>query len=233
MKKKTAEGQKSLNAKANPEHPENVSGGNDLRQFDSILLGLGFAALLVPFALQKIIPFPNLASALAPDLIFTAAIAWLTWPCFRERLKARSRDAWAVSTAAFAVAIVICGSLKKMGIDEGQLYGVGPKTFFILVVYAPIVEEVLFRYALWTPLEHRFGPYPALITTSVIFSLSHLFGYFDAPAQLREALLAQGAVTLAFGMVIGAIYLRTRSISIAMLGHAFANLGAFIIMTLT
>lgn len=51
--------------------------------------------------------------------------------------------------------------------------------FFTLVVFTPIVEEMVFRKALFGIVEPKFGHVAAIISTGLIFGLMHVLSYGD------------------------------------------------------
>ncbi len=46
--------------------------------------------------------------------------------------------------------------------------------FLIVVVVAPLCEEVVFRGLLWGALERRWGPWVAMVVSTVVFAVAHL-----------------------------------------------------------
>jgi uncharacterized protein len=82
-----------------------------------------------------------------------------------------------------------------------------------VVVVAPVGEELVFRGAMLTGLERRYGPRSALILTSVLFGLLHATP--TAPAPALTATVA--------GFLLGAVALHTGSILPAIALHAGVN----------
>ena len=85
----------------------------------------------------------------------------------------------------------------------------------LAVVIAPITEEILFRGIILRGLLGRWHPWVAVLITSVLFALMH----FNP---------AQAPIAIAIGMVLGWLYVRTRSLGICILGHAFNNAAAYL-----
>ena len=93
-------------------------------------------------------------------------------------------------------------------------------TILLIVVVAPVVEEAIFRGVVLNGLASRFGAWPAIAVTSVVFAAVHLDLWRSVP--------------LAFlGAVLGALAWWTRSIWPAVLAHALVNGFAFLIATLS
>ncbi len=82
---------------------------------------------------------------------------------------------------------------------------------FVLLVYAPLAEELIFRGILLQRWSTKWGLRWGLIASSGLFGLLH----FNNPVGL----------TL-FGLVMGLLYIRTRSLWVPIACHALNNLGA-------
>jgi membrane protease YdiL (CAAX protease family) len=81
---------------------------------------------------------------------------------------------------------------------------------FLLVIVAPLTEELLFRDIIFRGLLSRFRPVAAIVITALLFAAVHL-----NPWQFFSALL--------LGVALGWFYLRTVSIALCVLAHAFMN----------
>jgi membrane protease YdiL (CAAX protease family) len=81
---------------------------------------------------------------------------------------------------------------------------------FVLVVVAPLTEEVLFRGLILRGLLSRHGARLAIVLSAALFALMHM-----NPWQMISASL--------FGVLFGWWYHRTRSIVPGLIGHALAN----------
>lgn len=92
-------------------------------------------------------------------------------------------------------------------------------TFIMGVVCAPIVEEVIFRYILQGWLREKIkkgGAFFAVLISGTLFALGHV----AAPVDLL--------LYLPSGLLWGAIYEKTRCISLTICIHSVINLIAFI-----
>lgn len=74
----------------------------------------------------------------------------------------------------------------------------------VVVLIAPIVEEIFFRGLLLRSLEARFGPGPALLGSSALFGLAH-FQWLQLPALVMFGLVA-AALTQRYGRLGPAIF---------------------------
>lgn len=81
---------------------------------------------------------------------------------------------------------------------------------FSVCIFAPIVEEVIFRGILWYPLEKYLSSNVALALTSVLFACAHV--------DLLHAI-----AVFPLGVLFGILRKRTGSIWPAMIAHAANN----------
>ncbi len=89
--------------------------------------------------------------------------------------------------------------------------------FLVLVVLAPLVEEVIFRGFMLPAFIRRFGVVWGVLVTSILFGLVHW--------QLNV-----GIITFMMGLLLAWIYLRTRSLLPAIMFHSLKNLVAFLLI---
>ncbi len=83
-------------------------------------------------------------------------------------------------------------------------------------IYAPIVEETLFRGFLWRGLAaSRLGNWGAWLLTSVLFGASHAITYSADPGTLILAAI--------MGLIFGLVRWRTGSSTAAMITHFLCN----------
>jgi membrane protease YdiL (CAAX protease family) len=158
----------------------------------------------------------------------------ISWGTNRRELFALRRpESWprALGLAALALVVIwIAGAALSPFLDATDEQGLVPDDwdssragafalFFVVVtVGAPIVEELTYRglgFALLAP----FGAWVAIVTTGILFGLAH--GLFVALPVLTI-----------FGIAIGWLRARTRSIYPPMLLHATFN-GAALILSVT
>jgi len=91
--------------------------------------------------------------------------------------------------------------------------------WMVMLVAAPITEELLFRGLLYRGLESRLGAAATIVLTSVVFGLLHAPGF----GWIR--VVATGSLGLLFGW----LRWRTGSTSVSILAHATVNfIGAMI-----
>ena len=88
----------------------------------------------------------------------------------------------------------------------------GPLLFVLIVgIGAPIVEELFFRGLVLRSFEKRWGPWVALVATSVWFGATHFQ-------------VLQLAALVGVGLVLGLLVLRTGRLGLAIMAHMGFNL---------
>ncbi len=99
----------------------------------------------------------------------------------------------------------------------GRYFGAGRHpvwAFLLMVVIAPVTEELFFRGLILRGMLGRCPPPTAILATAVLFALAHL-----NPWQALSA--------LSLGTLVGFFYFRTRSLLPPLLGHALANAAVY------
>jgi CAAX protease family protein len=91
----------------------------------------------------------------------------------------------------------------------------------LLVVAAPIVEEMLFRGLIYRGLEAKFGAFPTIAFTSVLFGLVHYPG-FGWPRVIAAGCL---------GVVFGLMRWRTGTTTASIVAHTAVNFTAASVYT--
>ena len=101
---------------------------------------------------------------------------------------------------------------KKWFVVPDSPWGLG-LAFFLVVVLAPLAEELFFRGWLYTALRWRFGFAGALWTTAILFALAHW-----------ESTHLYALAILPMGLVLGYLRERTGSTRATTLFHMLYNL---------
>jgi uncharacterized protein len=101
-------------------------------------------------------------------------------------------------------------SLMELGSQDGIF------SFLLLVIAAPILEELLFRGIILDGLLKRYSPLVSILISSFLFGIAHL-----NPWSFING--------LAIGMFSGWVYFKTRSILPSIIIHASANLSGFLL----
>lgn len=105
----------------------------------------------------------------------------------------------------------------------------GTETILFLLIVAPILEEMIFRFLLWQPIQ-RISQRPmfALIATSLIFSYSHLHAIWFVLPEVHNFIIYQAVYTLLLGLACGFYIYRYSSLTSAVLIHFAFNLGFYL-----
>ncbi|MEE4198668.1 MAG: type II CAAX endopeptidase family protein [Bacteroidales bacterium] len=104
-------------------------------------------------------------------------------------------------------------SIQKMFMDFAGNTGVF--SFILMVIAAPVLEELIFRGIILDGLLKKYSPVLSIFISSLLFGLVHL-----NPWQFVTGLI--------IGIFSGWIYYKTRSLSYSIIIHAAANLSGFI-----
>jgi len=93
---------------------------------------------------------------------------------------------------AAAVWIVIVGEDANSAVgnafgDVRGMWGWAVIVFAVVVIVAPVCEEIVYRGLLWGAVDRRWGRWPALLVTTVVFAVAHL-EWTRAPLLLVVAL---------------------------------------------
>lgn len=102
-----------------------------------------------------------------------------------------------------------------------------PEIVLFLVVIGPILEEFLFRGAIWNLLREWFrSPLVPYLVTSVLFAYAHFHEIKTAPEEFHGYIRYQAVYTLALGLLSGGVRMRFGLLG-AVLIHLSFNFGFF------
>lgn len=116
----------------------------------------------------------------------------------------------------FAVGVVLEPLLRLLP-DLSMNVGRGLWTILSLVVFAPVLEELLCRGVVLGSLRPKFGVTAAWLLSSLFFGVLHI-----QPVQVVSASVV--------GLILGFVYLATDSLWAAMILHAMNNAVAYLAM---
>ncbi len=116
-----------------------------------------------------------------------------------------------------AVGVVCEPVFKYLPHPDLTAVGRGGWTIFSLVVCAPVLEELLCRGLILGSLRKRYGVAVAWFLSSLFFGLMHL-----QPLQVVNAFI--------IGLILGYVYIETRSIWSVIILHALNNALAYIML---
>jgi uncharacterized protein len=112
--------------------------------------------------------------------------------------------------------IPMSDSVKKAFYEMAGQNGIS--AFILLVIAAPVLEELIFRGIILEGLIRNYSPLKSILISSFLFGLVHL-----NPWQFVTGFF--------IGIFIGWIYYKTRSLTFAIIIHASANLIAYFTRT--
>lgn len=104
-------------------------------------------------------------------------------------------------------------NIKRAFIDFGSQTGFF--TFLLMVIAAPILEELIFRGIILDGLLGKYSPAKSILVSSLLFGLVHL-----NPWQFVTGFI--------IGIFSGWVYYRSKSLSLSIIIHASANLSGFL-----
>lgn len=156
------------------------------------------AAVLAVFALYKLV-LRRLGSRKHDDLPLAPAL-----------------KQWGAGVGlGFGIMTVVVGIAALAGVYHIDGWGGGEDAVMVLVsagLVAGFIEEVLFRGILFRWIEEMLGSWAALAITSLLFGMAH-FGNDSA------TLFSSVAIALEAGILLGAAYMLTRSLWLAVGVH--------------
>ncbi len=203
---------------------------SETKTFGSIVLILSLSGLF-RFAIKQVIflfvqqtNFTDRMASMAAMLILTGILFGLSKKK-RTRLSVfPERFTWPYIGATVLFTVLLIASPSN--------YRGGMESVFLLAyscIVTPIFEEVLFRGYIWNKLngiwENKWATY---LTTSILFGLWHL-AYIDSIAfRVEDGLLSvmvwKVVTGLCFGIVLGAVRMKTKNCYAAILLHGVMNL---------
>ena len=203
---------------------------SETKTFGSIVLILSLSGLF-RFAIKQVIflfvqqtNFTDRMASMAAMLILTGILFGLSKKK-RTRLSVfPERFTWPYIGATVLFTVLLIASPSN--------YRGGMESVFLLAyscIVTPIFEEVLFRGYIWNKLngiwENKWATY---LTTSILFGLWHL-AYIDSIAfrvedGLLSVMVCKVVTGLCFGIVLGAVRMKTKNCYAAILLHGVMNL---------
>ncbi len=104
-----------------------------------------------------------------------------------------------------------------------------PEIIFQLLVIAPVVEELLFRLALWNCVEAFSNKPKTLVTiTTFLFALGHFTAYFYVPAEFKSFVIYQTIYATFLSIWVSIGKLKTHKMQTPVLVHFMFNLGFYL-----
>lgn len=165
------------------------------------------------------------------ELGFVVAAGLIYQDRIRLKIDQAQEAIYSFVPALVAGTLIFLG-LKPLGIVAPfEMRSFEPILFLVLI--GPVLEELIFRFALWNPLldlrrKRRGGVKTALIGTSLLFGYAHLHAIWFVGADLRPFLAYQTIYVLGLAAFCGFRLMKTGSILSPMFVHIGFNLGFFL-----
>lgn len=103
------------------------------------------------------------------------------------------------------------------------------KTVILLIAVAPVLEEFIFRMALWESIQALFKSQGlTLILTSLLFAIGHFTAYWLVPEQFQGFVVYQTIYVAFLGLVLGCRKVETGAVFSTIYLHFGFNLGFFL-----
>jgi len=177
----------------------------------------GVAALILGYEIGD--PY-GLLNVLLIALVSLPVLALLSWPTRSRLLGTRPSGkgtllAILVGVGCYAMAWAYATGLNSLFSSSSDLEIPAPPAWWIVVVFAPLLEEWMFRGLAWEAVRRIGGVRLTILVTSTLFALMHgLNGGFwlEFPHRLLG------------GLLLGVVRYRTGSIYPAILTHAVWNI---------
>ena len=163
--------------------------------------------------------------------VFEVIFAFLIWSIFRPNLALRfspDKSLGYAGVIALATGFGIYKLAAYASIDIPFDLSENETILFLLLI-GPVVEELVFRMALWEPLSNLL-PRTSLVIliSSAIFSFAHFVAWWHVPESLRAFVLYQTTYTFLLGLYCGWLRAKYGSILSNILFHALFNLAFFV-----
>jgi len=124
-----------------------------------------------------------------------------------------------------AVVLLIVAARLVAPLASGKGYHFDVQRLVSNAVIFALLEEAIFRGAIQTRLEAPLGATGAWIVTALLFGLNHYHALYVAAGRTVDAAAAlQLGYLTAFGLLLGIVFARTRSLLPSFLLHAANNL---------
>lgn len=192
-------------------------------------IGLVAAYLAVRFLFTRQLDGFGMYASYAFEAAFVALCLALHRKKFRLLPPKLPRAFLAQAAAALMLGMAVYQATKPFDIVIPFDFTRAETVFFLLAV-GPLLEELLFRQALWHALGSALkDPRRVLLATAALFSFAHFHAYFFMPEPLQPFVLYQTAYTLALGLWWGFSFQRSEQAFLVPLTLHFGfNLGFYL-----
>ena len=163
--------------------------------------------------------------------IFEVIFVAIMWFLYRSRIKF-SYDAKRDLLRDFAPSIVVGAAAfllaKPLGLIVPFDLRNGEAILFLLLI-GPILEELIFRMALWEQLQDLTKqPYVVLTITTLLFAYAHFQAIWFVPQEIHPFVIYQTSYVVPLALYCGLRRIQTGSMTSPIVIHLAFNLGFFL-----
>ncbi len=159
------------------------------------------------------------------EILLIIISATILWQDFKKTLRFQ-RPVIGLGIFGFATGFLFYKLAGGLGITVPFSFQ-NPIIIMFLLGVAPVLEELLFRFFIWKPIE-QWSNKLAYVWTTVIFSYSHLHAIWFIPDSYHSFVWYQAGYTLVLGIICGQAMYRSNSLIGAIIVHFLFNLGFFL-----
>ena len=161
------------------------------------------------------------------ELFFSIWVGWI----FRKNMRFKvkwSRELVLGLLPAFLGGYLIFFLVRSSGLEIPFDFQ-STELIFLLLILAPFLEEMIFRMALWEPIQAISGsPATTLTLTTLFFSIGHLIAWGSVPMAYKPFVLIQALYVILLGLGAGYRRMKSESVLPAIGVHFGFNLGFFV-----
>lgn len=131
------------------------------------------------------------------------------------------------SIFSFGFGFLVAYSVEPLGLPMPFDFS-SKETIFLLLIVAPVLEELVFRMALWELIAKIFTSIKLQICLSgVLFALGHFLAFFHVPEAYQSFVLYQTGYTLLLGFYLAWNRYRAGTVFNPILFHFCFNFGFY------
>lgn len=162
---------------------------------------------------------------------FECVFVGLVWFLYRDQIKLFKfyfkqliSDFLIPILSGFAIYKLAVYSLIPIPFDLKSL-----ETIILLTTFGPILEELIFRMALWEPLKNIFTKTShVIILSTILFAVGHLQALWFVPESLRSFVIYQTLYVIILGLGAGWRRSESQSLFAPILLHISFNFGFYL-----
>lgn len=103
------------------------------------------------------------------------------------------------------------------------------ETVFLLLLLAPVLEEAIFRMALWQAfVSFISNSWLVIFLTTIFFGLGHFNAYWFVPEEYKSFVIYQTSYVMLLGFGVGWVRYRSQAIISPIFVHFCFNLGFYL-----